>query len=256
MIYFQPLAVGIPLTFLPNMVIGLRVYALYGRNKVIGTFLVVFLLAELGVALWLYLTPSLLPAMLPGPESITNNLALHVCLATNSPKLSNLQAAAYQLMQTAYDSSCLGLTLWMTLKESMNVRSVQGIKKLIYKHGIIYYVVVFSLNLTWALMILHATAGLKYTMSGATLALAPVAANRLILSLRSYTMSVTEMEVYPDDAKPLERAQRLKRQDSWIGMSTLEIHDDLSSENSTAYELDYVGSGSGRRSSFTRTHVA
>lgn len=36
-----------------------RVYALYNRNKVIAVLLATYLTAELGVALWLYLTPSL-----------------------------------------------------------------------------------------------------------------------------------------------------------------------------------------------------
>ncbi len=71
---------SIPLTFFPDLVIGLRlvinaflslhavselinlharVYALYNRNKVIAVLLATYLTAELGVALWLYLTPSL-----------------------------------------------------------------------------------------------------------------------------------------------------------------------------------------------------
>ncbi len=70
---------GIPMTFFPDIVIGIRsalnlrhlfttalsntficsVYALYGRNKALGLFLATYLLAELGVALWLYTTPSL-----------------------------------------------------------------------------------------------------------------------------------------------------------------------------------------------------
>ena len=34
-----------------------RVYALYERNKVIAMILITYLLAELGVALWIYATP-------------------------------------------------------------------------------------------------------------------------------------------------------------------------------------------------------
>lgn len=35
-----------------------RVYALYQRNKMLGAFLITYLTAELGVALWIYLTPT------------------------------------------------------------------------------------------------------------------------------------------------------------------------------------------------------
>lgn len=37
----------------------LRVYALYKRNRYIGGFLLTYIVAELGVLLWLYLTPSI-----------------------------------------------------------------------------------------------------------------------------------------------------------------------------------------------------
>ncbi|KLO13131.1 hypothetical protein SCHPADRAFT_997570 [Schizopora paradoxa] len=261
MIYFQPLAVGIPLTFFPNFVIGLRVYALYGRNRALAAFLTLFLLGEFGVALWLYLTPTMFPAVLPGPESVTNSQALHVCLATNSPKLDNLQAAAYQIMQTVYDSCCLGLTLRMTLKESIGVKSMKSIRQLITKHGIIYYVVVFTLNLSWALMILLATMGLKYTMSGATLALAPVAANRLILSLRRYSMSINSIDAFGVEAKAFVCAPpsgfQMKRRNSWVGTSTFEVDGDMIKEKESAearaYELDFLDHGSDRRSSLTLT---
>ena len=78
MILFQPIAVGIPLTIIPNLIIILRydilidvilrqlelinvfrrIYALYQRNKPIAGTLFAYCLAELAVALWIYLTPS------------------------------------------------------------------------------------------------------------------------------------------------------------------------------------------------------
>lgn len=35
------------------------VYALYNRSKALGAFLLIYLIAELGVTLWVYGTPSL-----------------------------------------------------------------------------------------------------------------------------------------------------------------------------------------------------
>ncbi|KLO09768.1 hypothetical protein SCHPADRAFT_892833 [Schizopora paradoxa] len=249
LVFFQPLAIGIPLTFVPNVVIGLRLYALYKRNKKLAAFLIIYLVGELGVALWLYLTPSLYNVVLPGPKDITDSLVLHVCLAGTSPRLSNAQAATFQIMQTLFDTICLGLTIWMTLKEYMEIRTVQHLGRTLLKHGIIYYLVVFTLNLSWAIMIGFATTGLKYSLSAPTLALAPVAANRLILSLRSFN----------EQARPAfdgknDRTRGMKRRNSWLGTSTLEVHEDedvKGSVDSGDYELGTLQSGSDRRSSIT-----
>ncbi len=77
-------------------------YALYQRNRMLGAFLLTYIVGELGVGLWIYLTPAVrgkrsiqilrlirvisdfgcvtTAVILPGPESITNSLALHGAL--------------------------------------------------------------------------------------------------------------------------------------------------------------------------------
>ncbi|KLO13211.1 hypothetical protein SCHPADRAFT_904396 [Schizopora paradoxa] len=228
MLLFQPLAGGIPLTFFPDFVVALRVYALYERNKLLAVIMACYLGAEFGVALWEYLTPSMFTVTLPGPEDVTNSIGLHSCIAQSSLKLSNLQASTFQFMQTIFDTSVLILVLYKTIKESLGPKSARGIRTIIATHGILYYFVVFGVNIAWAIMVLTATTGLKYTMAGPTIALAPLAANKLTLSLRSFAM---------DEKKPSHgaypapkgsdvlgaRPSKLKRRASWIGTSTFEV---------------------------------
>jgi len=220
-IEFQPFGYGIPLTILPDIVIGLRVYALYGRNRLIGIFLVLYLVAELGLGFWIYLTPSLFVVPIPGPESITNSVALHWCQGAPSAKLSSIQVASFQIMQTVFDTMCLALILAKTISESLirgrSFRSVGGIQALIVKHGVIYYVVVFTSNFTWAMMILLASVNLKYAVAGVALALAPLSANRLTIFLRKYNAQ----PVVHDETGEIGH-RRLQRRPSWIGTSTFE----------------------------------
>jgi len=58
LLLFPALGVGFLFTILPNCVVALRLYALYERNTKLGLALSLFILAEVGVGLWLDLTPS------------------------------------------------------------------------------------------------------------------------------------------------------------------------------------------------------
>jgi len=212
----QPLAITVPLTFLPNFIIALR------RNNYLATMMIVYLFGEFGVALWVYLTPSAYSIQLPGPESITDSFPVHECLAHSSLKLTSLEAAAFQFAQTIYDSCCLVLLLCKSMREFMSQKTYRGIRTIIATQGIAYYMVVFTTNISWAVMILIAPTGLKYSISGPTIALAPFAANKLTLLLRSYA---TPSEEGPAavSLKWIVNTPSLKRRGSWIGTSTFEV---------------------------------
>jgi len=98
-----------------------------------------------------------------------------------------------------------------------------GVKPLIAKQGLLYYLVVFSVNLTWAIQILFATAFIKYAMAIPTLVLTPMAANKLTLSLRSYSEAehndtLTSVAFASDAGRP----GHLDRRASWVGTSVFE----------------------------------
>jgi len=235
---FQPLGQGIPLTFFPDLVIGLRVYALYNRNKVIAVLLATYLTAELGVALWLYLTPSLSPVQLPGPPEVFNIPVLHLCIATASPKLGNLRSAAFQFMQTIYDSVVFSLIVYKTAKDAFGSHRASGVRALMARHGILYYAVVFSANFTWAMMILLSPVGLKYSAAAPTLMMACMAVNKMTLSLRGYSEPQAAQTASTADGLPPNSQPQLKRRRSWIGTSTFEIGADHIQESEESLDFN------------------
>ncbi|KLO07401.1 hypothetical protein SCHPADRAFT_894680 [Schizopora paradoxa] len=208
--FFVPFMSGIPMTLFPDVVIGIRsvfssgthnVYALYGRNRALGVFLATYLIAELGVALWLYTTPSLHTVALPGPPEVNSVPVLH----------------------------------------AMGARENRGLKFLMVKDGIIYYAVAFFCNLTWALMVVFAPrnlisgydkwwfskTGLKYAASEATVQVVCMSVNRLTLSLRSFQSpdAVTTSQNEKPELSTFRYEPR-RRRGSWIGTSTFEIGSD------------------------------
>ncbi|KLO07430.1 hypothetical protein SCHPADRAFT_945302 [Schizopora paradoxa] len=243
MIKFPLFAGSIPLTIFPNIIIGLRVYALYKRDRILGVILVAFNITLVGVGLWLYLEPSLQLILLPGSLTLNDSIPLHTCHAITSPKLSSLQAASFQFLQTAYDSLALVMIVWRTWKESMAIRSLTGLRSVIFQHGLIYYVFVFSLKLPLAVMIFVATDRLKYAMSGPALALGPMAANKLTISLRAYTYKSQISKVPSSDLSTFSH-----RRNSWIGTSTFGLDasfasDTVMGDNHTGvYELPQLAS--------------
>jgi len=213
MILFQPVAVGIPLTIIPNLIIILRIYALFQRNKTIAMTLFLYCLAELGVALWIYLTPSVKQiSLFPGDP---NSSALHTCLAQVSPSLTNLQTASFQIMQSIYNSIALALILFKTANG-------RGIVAVIAKQGLIYYVVNFSMVTGWTMMLLFATPGIKYTLAGPALGFASLSTAKLTLHLRSYGIPKSEVEEVRFDH---QLSYRFERRRSWVGTTTFDVSD-------------------------------
>jgi len=223
---FQPLAGGIPLTIMPDIVIGLRVYALYGRSKFIAILLATYLTAELGVALWLYLTPGGHPLNLPGPPDVMANPTLQICVEQNADDLGNLRSATFQFMQTIYDTAVFIMIGYKTVREAFVPKKNRSIKTLMAAHGLVYYAVVLATNLAWALMIILAPVGLKYSLAAPTLILVCMSVNKMTLSLRSFGDLDQESAVaLPSPPLPSPGSDRtsLKRRHSWIGTSTFEV---------------------------------
>ncbi|KLO13191.1 hypothetical protein SCHPADRAFT_904374 [Schizopora paradoxa] len=226
MILFQPLVVSVPLTIIPGLVIALRIFALYERNKYLLAALFAYLLAELAVALWIYLTPYVVRldvfAQL-GHQEISDIYSMHSCMAAVSPKLSSLEVASFQIMESIYNSVALGLILYKTANG-------KGVLKVIAKQGLLYYVINFTSVMVWTIMLLFATKGLKYTFAGPALGFASMSTNKLTLHLRSYgapKSGVAELKI--DE----HVSYRLERRQSWMGMSTFEMNDGGPNHEST-----------------------
>jgi len=221
---------GIPLTIIIDVIIGLRVYALYGRNKSIAVILATSIIAEFSVSFWIYSIPSIHPVTLPGPASITQIPALHICLGSASSSLSNLQSAAYLFMQAFYDSITFGLIVYKTASAVLKERGHGGVRALMVKNGLVYYAIVFSAYCTWAMMTIFSPPGLKYAAASPTIMLACLSVNKLTLSLRQFynkedleCINVTTSTAAYAAGGGGGSGTRAGRRRSWIGTSTFEV---------------------------------
>jgi len=164
--------------------VGLRVYALYQKNKIVGAILIIYLTAELGVALWVYGTPGSHPLQLPpGGEGIE---ALHLCIDETADKLGNVKSAAFLFMQTVYDTAVFILIVARVLVQARakEIRGQRSLQSFIAAQGVVYYFVIFTANLLWALMVILAPPGLKYSTAIPTLILVCTMVNRMTIDLR------------------------------------------------------------------------
>ncbi|KLO13872.1 hypothetical protein SCHPADRAFT_996994 [Schizopora paradoxa] len=247
-VLFGPLAEGVALTFSVNTIIGLRVFALYGRSRALGIFLVVYLSAELGVALWLYLTPSMSPLEITYPLGTAQIPVLHTCSSIPSSKISRHQASTFQFMQAGYDSIAFSLVVYKAVREFVHssIRLERGgVLCQMAKEGFFYFLIVWSMNMTWALMIIIAPKGLQYSAADPTIELACVCVNRITLSLMSYSYEVNMRDMEPIDTLPNDNAiwnvaalARRGRRGSWVGTSTFETSTDTWGFDQQAEETD------------------
>ncbi|TDL21942.1 hypothetical protein BD410DRAFT_789021 [Rickenella mellea] len=183
---FLPFAVGVVLIITPGIVMGLRIYALYGRNKILGAFIVMYLLAEFVLKCWINVFPGHHPLVLP--PSAPHIEAFQICIELASDSLGNLKTASYQLMETIYDLVIFGLMIAKTIS-AYKSRSTHGALRtdivfLIARHGVLYFAAIFTANLLWAMLILFAPKGLKYSTVTPSLILVCTLVNRLTIDLR------------------------------------------------------------------------
>jgi len=143
---FGTFGATIPLTIITDLVIGLRVYALYGRNKFIGALLSTYIIVQNAVTIWIYAVPSIHPVSLSGPASVNQIPVLHVCDESPSSRLSSLQSAADLFMQAIYDPITFGLIIFKTVEAVFKERGLGGVRALIVKNGLLYYALVESFS--------------------------------------------------------------------------------------------------------------
>ncbi|KAL5492807.1 hypothetical protein ACEPAI_4255 [Sanghuangporus weigelae] len=153
---FLPLAVGLPMVILPGIVMGLRVSALYSQGKIVTGCVFLFLSAETGVALWIYTRPGNGPLQFP---DVVHGDAFQICI--QEVALGHIQAAAFQFMETAYDTIIFIMIIHKTIQTLRSGR--KSILAVVGAHGVLYFFVVFTCNFIWAMFIIFQPDGLKYS---------------------------------------------------------------------------------------------
>ncbi|KAI0084423.1 hypothetical protein BDY19DRAFT_539233 [Irpex rosettiformis] len=167
--FFLPLGVTVPLSLLPSILMSLRVWAMYTANRLLLSFLLLYIAGQTAAGLWQYTVPGATPA--PDP---LDNYEFHFCIYLPPKKIGHL-SIMYVSMEVAFDSIIFLLTISRTIymhhhrrrefarsgyNEDVPFRGWTLLDSLV-KDGALYFAAIFSINLTWVIMILHAPTGLR-----------------------------------------------------------------------------------------------
>ncbi|KAI0084413.1 hypothetical protein BDY19DRAFT_997766 [Irpex rosettiformis] len=189
---FLPLGVTMPLSLLPSILMSVRVWAMYNANRYILGFLLLYLAAQTAAGLWQYTYPGAKPAPLP-----LDNYEYHFCIYLPPAKIGHF-SIMYVSMEVAFDSVIFLLTASRTVymhyhrrKERqqhrwstpMTFRGWTLVESLL-RDGALYFAAIFSINLTWVVMILHAPTGLRAIAGQPSACLMTTIICRITMNLR------------------------------------------------------------------------
>ncbi|KAF8526753.1 hypothetical protein JB92DRAFT_3093421 [Gautieria morchelliformis] len=163
-----------------SILLLLRVYALYNRNKWISGYLSSVTVIQLAVCIFVYAFPGRGPLPVP-PIDLP---VFQGCLFLPSASLKS-GAFAPIILELTYDVSIVALIIAKTWKDtSLNgLRDRGWILRIIVKDGITYFLVIFSTMFIWLCMALFAPMGLKFVNAYPSEVLVPIMINRLTIHL-------------------------------------------------------------------------
>lgn len=188
---FLPLGITMPLTIMPGILMLIRVYALYNRNRLILFGLSTSLVFQTVAGLWQYTVSGATPA--PDP---LNNYEYHFCIYLPPKRIGHL-STMYIFWELGYDSIIFFLTIARTFYMHWRHQSVTGHGGLInnlVQDGAFYFGCIFSVNLMWAVMILHAPTGLRAIAGVPSSCVNALMVCRITLNLRTAAYGPTTFE--------------------------------------------------------------
>ncbi|GJE97687.1 hypothetical protein PsYK624_139080 [Phanerochaete sordida] len=152
----------------------LRVSAMYNRKPLVVGFVAAAFCVEFGVSAWL------LSHGIPVRHSTT---AIHACtMIFDDSKVGGI-ASASAWLPLLYDTLVLALTLKRTLGPVRN-KTAGKIARVLLRDGILYYSVIFAVNLVLTLMIATAPPGLQNITAQLEYLLTVTMMSRITLHLR------------------------------------------------------------------------
>ncbi|KAI0057280.1 hypothetical protein BV25DRAFT_1439848 [Artomyces pyxidatus] len=183
---FLPLGITMPLSLFPGILMLIRVYALYNRNRIVLFGLSLILFAQTIAGIWQYTVSGGTPA----PDPI-DNYEFHFCIYLPPKRIGHL-STMYIFMELAYDSIIFLLTIsrttYMFWRQQATMNANTGAPSLVaclIRDGGFYFGCIFSMNLMWVLMIMHAPTGLRAIASIPSSCVTTVMICRITLNLRT-----------------------------------------------------------------------
>jgi len=188
---FLPLGITMPLTILPGILMLIRVYALYNRNRLILFGLSTSLVLQTVAGLWQYTVSGATPA--PDP---LNDYEYHFCIYLPPKRIGHL-STMYIFWELGYDSVVFLLTIARTFYMHWRSQSVimrSSLVNNLVQDGAFYFGCIFSVNLMWAVMILHAPTGLRAIAGIPSACVNTLMVCRITLNLRAAAYGPTTFE--------------------------------------------------------------
>ncbi|RPD62483.1 hypothetical protein L227DRAFT_609685 [Lentinus tigrinus ALCF2SS1-6] len=152
----------------------LRIYAMYDKNRVVVAFVAAVFCLELGTNAWL-LTYGI---------AVRHSPYIHACtMIFDTSRLNKAAAAASAWLPLLYDTIVLALTIRRTYSD-IKYPSVGRTMRTLLKEGVLYYSVIFCITLVLTLMIVLAPDGLKNVMAQTEYLMTVAMMSRITLHLK------------------------------------------------------------------------
>ncbi|KAH9854767.1 hypothetical protein C2E23DRAFT_725762 [Lenzites betulinus] len=161
----------------------LRIYAMYERNKLIVGFVTALFIVELGVNAWL---------LTNGIGTLPSMVSIHACGKLTGVACSKGPiASASAWLPLLFDTVVLILTLNRTYTGIMNPTAGRIMRTLL-KEGLMYYSVIFVITLILTLMIVSAPDGLKNVTAQTEYLMTVAMMSRITLHLKKHADAPTD----------------------------------------------------------------
>ncbi|KAL4249183.1 hypothetical protein ABKN59_006956 [Abortiporus biennis] len=180
----------------------LRVYAMYPRRWAILAFVFIIFLVELSVNAWL-LTHGVV---------VVHNRAIHACTMIFDQNVPGHIASASAWLPLLYDTVILILTLNRTL-QPVRHQAAGKIMRVLLRDGILYYSVIFSINLVLTLMIASAPPGIQNITAQLEYLLTVAMMSRITIHLKKQakkSSSMDQSETVSVPLRPVLRSSRMR----------------------------------------------
>jgi len=172
--YWEPVGALIS-TILSQMILGSRVYAIYGRSKVVGGILAAVLLVEAVFGAYSVSTTSAPPANIPGPPGSSPP-----CGAVMGPRGWLI---TFWSIPIFYDALTFVFTGWKALL-FWKMEVTTPLFSIIWRDGVLYFFAIFSMNVANIIIFLTVPETLRAVNLTPTLIFEIVLSCRLLLNLK------------------------------------------------------------------------
>ncbi|CAK5276424.1 unnamed protein product [Mycena citricolor] len=197
----------VTLTTTAQLFIALRVYAITAKHKLFPAFTILVLLAQWGIAIYAMSQSSLgtdqVALLLPVRRDIDSSVAAtipalpvlptidpyHICIFISTLTVTPY-VKAFLGLALAYDTIAFLVIFGVTLRRQRSYKLLPIIQ-VIQRDGIMYFLILFSSNLLWVLLIQYAPPALKFLHNQPAMLVSSVMITRITLNLKKASQSQT-----------------------------------------------------------------